>query len=96
MKANTENVKVGDTIIFKCDEYNNGDIQEFSGQVQYIDEKGVGAIYLSGYRSRNDDIPFEDIFAVLDKSKPWIELKYAPFNGHFIEFDCIGEWVREN
>ncbi len=86
MQATQDNIKVNDTIIFKCDEFRNNDVQEFDGHVQIADEKGVHVVYLSGYRSRNDFIPYSDILAKLDKRKPYIKLTNAPYSGHFIEY----------
>jgi hypothetical protein len=88
MLASQETLKVGNTIIFKCDEYNDGNPQEFDGQIQFIDENGVHVIYLSGHRSRNDHIPWENVLAKLDKRKPYITLSNAPYSGHFIEFSA--------
>ena len=86
MLASKENIKVGNTVIFKCDEYRNGNVSEYDGQVQIIDDKGVHVVYLSGYKSQNDHIPFTDVLAKLDKRKPYISLTNAPYSGHFIEF----------
>ena len=87
MKANAENIKIGNTVIFKCDEYRNGKIQEFDGTVLMIDENGCEVVYLSGYRSRNDHILWPDIVAKLDKRKAYISLDNAPYSGHFLEFN---------
>ena len=84
--AGRESVKAGDTLIFKCDEFRNGDTREFDGQVQEVNDDGVDVIYLSGYRSRNDFIPWCYVLAKLDKRKPYIDLTNAPYKGHFVEF----------
>ncbi|MDH3354503.1 MAG: hypothetical protein OEL79_04730 [Chromatiales bacterium] len=86
MRASADNVKVGNTLIFKCDEFSDGRPQEFDGQVQMVKDDGVDVIYLSGYRSRNDFIPWADILAKLDKRKPYIKLDSAPYSGHFVEY----------
>jgi hypothetical protein len=86
MLASKENVKVGNTIIFNCDEFRNNDIQEFDGHVQIVDDEGVHVVYLSGYRSRNDHILWADVLAKLDKRKPYIKLTNATYSGHFVEF----------
>jgi len=91
MQANSETIKVNNTIIFRCDEWRDGNKSEFDGQVQLVREKGVDVVYLSGYRSRNDFIPFCDIIAKLDKRRPVKSLKNAPFRGHFVEFDNVDE-----
>ncbi len=75
------------TIIFSVDEYNNDRIEQFDGQIQWLDEKGAHVIYLSGHHSRNDHIPWKDIIAKLDKREPYISLENASFRGHFIEFE---------
>jgi hypothetical protein len=87
MQANSETIKINNVIIFRCDEWRNGNKTEFDGHVQSVREEGVNVVYLSGYRSRNDFIPFSDIIAKLDKSRPHVKLKNAPYNGRFVEFD---------
>ena len=89
MKASRENIKIGNVVIFSCDEYRNGNTQEFDGHVQVIDDKGVDVLYLSGYKSRNDHIKWADIIAKLDMRKPYIKLDNAPFSGHFVQFDTV-------
>ncbi len=86
MLASKDNLKVGNTIIFRCDEYRNGNVCEYDGQVQFVNEESVDVIYLSGYKSQNDTIPFKDVLAKLDKRKPYISLTNAPYSGHFIQF----------
>ena len=90
MQANADVINVDNTIIFRCDEWRDGNISEFDGHVQSVREDGVDVVYLSGHRSRNDFIPFKDIIAKLDKRKPYISLKNAPYRGHFIEFEPQG------
>ena len=84
--ASPETIKVGNTLIFKCDEYRDGHICEFDGTVQMISEKGVDMIYLSGYKSRNDFIPWKDIVAKVDKRLPYVYLKDIAFSGHLLVF----------
>ena len=87
IKPDKDNIKVGNTLIFRCDEYRDGVITEYDGHVQIVDEEGAHVIYLSGYKSRNDFIPWKDIIAKVDKRKPWISLQGdAPYSGNFIEF----------
>lgn len=78
--------KEGDTIIFRVDEYRNGNVMEMDGNVLYQTPKGVEVLYLSGYRSRNDLIEWKDIIAKVDLSKPRVKLENAPFSGHFHVF----------
>ena len=92
--ASPETIKVGNTLIFKCDEYRDGHICEFDGTVQMISEKGVEVIYLSGYKSRNDFIPWKDIVAKVDKRLPYVSLKDVAFSGHFLVFS--GYDVQDN
>lgn len=84
--ASIDNIKPDNTIIFNCDEYRDGNVNQFDGQVLYVTEEGAEVVYLSGHSSRNDLIPWKDILAKLDKRKPYISLSNAPFKGHFIEF----------
>jgi hypothetical protein len=87
MKANKDTIKVGDTLIFKCDESRDGDVSEYDGEVQIINVDTVSMIYLSGYRNRNDDIKFDDVIAKVDLSQPKIKLVDAPYKGNFIVFE---------
>lgn len=87
IKADENAIKVGDTIIFSCSEYNNGEFSEFDGTVLFVDKESVDVIYLSGYRSRNDSVKYKDIIAKVDISMPYIKLENAPYSGHFIVFD---------
>ena len=80
-------VKLNNTIIFNADEYRNGNIEQFDGHVQSINEKGVDVLYLSRCKSRNGFITWENVIAKLDKRKPYISLKKAPYKGFFIEFN---------
>lgn len=86
MKADINTVKQDDTVIFLCDEYRNGKKECFDGKVLYTTEQGAEVLYLSGYRSRNDLVPFEDIIAKVDLSMPEIKLDEHPYSGHFIKF----------
>ena len=85
MIATKKNLLEGDTVIFLCDEYRRGEKSAFDGQIQFVNDETVSVIYLSGYKSRNDDIPYEDILAKVDKSKPWVELE-VNYSGHFQVF----------
>lgn len=87
MKASEQTIHKGDTVIFLCDEYRDGDIREFDGHVLYTDDKGVDILYLSGYKSRNDYVLYQDVIAKVDQTVPWIELKNAAYSGCFVEFE---------
>jgi hypothetical protein len=79
MEQAKAHVTKDDTIIFRVDEYRDGRISEFDGIVQSVKDAGVHVIYLSGYRSRDDFIPWFDVIAKVDRSQPIIELENAPF-----------------
>jgi hypothetical protein len=87
MNQAKENVSVGDVVIFRIDSSRDGYIQEFDGHIQIINDKGVDILYLSGYKSCNDFIEWDDILAKVDLSKPRIRLNNAPFSGHFDVFN---------
>lgn len=91
MKASIENIKEGDKIIFKVDEYRSKGWMEMDGDVLYTKDNGVEVLYLSGYKSRNDFIPWKDILAKVDLSLPWVKLKNTPFSGNFLVFDQTEE-----
>lgn len=84
--ANQLTINEKDVIIFNCDEYRNGNVQQFDGHVLTVTSKGVDVLYLSGYKSRNDFITWENIIAKVDLSYPIKKLTNAPFEGRFIEF----------
>lgn len=83
-----DTVKVGDTLICLIDEWRRGKKDGFDGEVLSIDDDGVNVVYLSGYRSRNDHVPWEDIIARPCESEPYISLSPwgAPFRGQFEVF----------
>lgn len=94
MSENKDNsvkdLKIGDIIIFLCDEWRDGQKSDFDGNILSVSETGVDVVYLSGYRSRNDFIPFDDIVAKVDKSMPEIKLNRANYRGRFIEYsNCV-------
>lgn len=57
----------GREIVFKVDPYHKGNKELFTGHVIYVNNKTVCVSYLEGYKSRTDDIPFEDCVAAYDK-----------------------------
>lgn len=87
MKASRETIKENDVIIFRVDEYRNGNPLEFDGHVLWVRHDGVEVLYLSGFRSRNDFIPWSDIIAKVDLRQPKVKLDNAPFSGHFVVFE---------
>ena len=80
------NVKEEDVIICLVDEWHSGDKSAFDGDVVSVKDDGVDVIYLSGYRSRNDFIPWADILAKVDLSQARVNLANAPYEGHFQVF----------
>ena len=86
MKACRDNVLVGNVVIFLVDEFRNGNIEEFDGNVLGITAKGIDVIYLSGHRSRNDFIPWKDVLAKVDKRRSWVKLKNCVYSGNFLVF----------
>ena len=82
MKART-NVRQGNTILFRVDEYRSGDIDIMGGQVLYVSSKGAKVVYLSGYRSRNDFIPWKDIIAKVDRRRKYAKVPGTPYSGKF-------------
>lgn len=66
-------------VVFKVDPYHNNEKRVFDGSVIYVspDRKQVCVCYLEGYKSRTDDIPYEDMLAVYDKE------------GNYMKFDNI-------
>lgn len=91
-----DTIKVDDVLIVNVDEYRDGDIHQFDGHVQKIRDEGVDVIYLSGYRSRNDFIPWKDVIAKVDLKKPYISLgERAPYSGNFTVFDEVDEQETE-
>lgn len=91
-----DSLSVGNVIIFNCDEFCNGDKQQFDGHIQIISDKGVDVIYLSGYRSRNDFIEWKDIIAKVDKRRKWVRLESAPFSGNFQVLNDVNEQLKES
>ena len=87
MKANNSTVLSDDVIIFRVDEWRDERMCEFDGHVLYTNLIGAEVVYLSGFRSRSDLIPWKDIIAKVDKSLPWIKLEDVPFSGNFLVFD---------
>lgn len=84
--ASKQTVKPGNTLIFMCDERRDGNVVAFDGSVQSVSEDGVHVVYLSGYRSSNDFIPWKNIVAKVDKRKPYVKLKGVAYSGRFLVF----------
>ncbi|WP_415912220.1 hypothetical protein [Neptuniibacter sp. QD37_11] len=84
-----DNIKVGDTVLCKIREYAHGEKEAFDGTVSYVRENFIGVSYLSGYRGRFDDVPYEDVVSKVDSTQPrtHIEVLGSPFNGPMLVFD---------
>jgi hypothetical protein len=65
-------VMVGDTVICLIDEWRSGRKNSFDGTVLSKNEKGTEVAYLSGYRSRNDFVEWNDVVAKVDLSLPMV------------------------
>jgi len=78
--------KRGDKVIFKQREarhlahrnlpweYEEGDVVNLYEEARIAD-----VLWLQGHHSRHDRVPYDDIVAVFDKSKP--SVKIGPFSG---------------
>ena len=83
----SESVKVGDTVICMIDEWRKGSKECFDCSVLIKENKGVEVLYLSGYRSRNDFVEWDDVIAKVDMSQPLIHV--GAFEGHFLPFESV-------
>lgn len=72
------------------DEWGKGEQDAFDCHITSIRKDGVDVCYLSGYRSRNDFVPWADVVARVDKSRPWVQLEIG-FSGHFEVFSHNSE-----
>lgn len=61
--------KKGQTIIFEVDVYGDGNVYGYGGEIVNIYDDSVDVVYLDGYRSRNGNVKFEDIIALVDDTK---------------------------
>ncbi len=78
-------IKDDDTIICMIDEWNEGRKFPFDCHILYRNSAGFDVVYLSGYRSRNDFVPLEDVIAKVDMDMPIVRI--TGFSGHFKVFD---------
>ena len=86
--ANKDTIKENNIIIFSCDMYRDNDYTEYDGHVLYLTDKGAEVVFLEGYKSRNELVPWDKIIAKVDKSKPYISLMpEVAYSGHFVLFD---------
>jgi hypothetical protein len=85
--CSADKINKGDTLICMIDEWNEGDKESFDCHITSFEETGVNVIYLSGFRSRNDFVPWEDVVAKVDLGKPWIDLEGTVYKGNFEVFN---------
>lgn len=97
MEASNKTIKEGNTIIFVCDVYRDGDYKEYDGNVLFTTEDGAEVLFLEGYKSRNELVPWNKIVAKVDKHKPYISLMpEISYSGHFIKFDSYIKPLEQN
>lgn len=67
-KLKCSELEQGRGIVFKINIFQNEEKQYWTGNVIYVNQKSrtVCVSYLEGYKSRTDDIPFEDCIAAYD------------------------------
>jgi len=76
-------VKPDDVLICMIDEWGKGEKEAFDCHITSIRKAGVDVCYLSGYRSRNDFVPWADVVARVDMTRPIIRVADGAFRGHF-------------
>lgn len=80
-------LKDGSIILWKY----RDDVEE--GHVVFIDERLVAVCWLDGYRSRNDDVPFEDVLAVHSTIAP--KHRLGCFTGRGFITEAGVKWAAE-
>lgn len=63
-------LKKMEQVVFRVDPYYQGNKEVFFGNVinVYPESKKVDVVYLEGYKSRSDTIPYNDMLAVYDEN----------------------------
>lgn len=70
-----------------------GSVEE--GTVQFcVNDQKVAVIWLEGYRSRNDDVPLDEILSVHDKKGPEMALSVFSGKGYYTEAG-VRWWTAE-
>lgn len=69
----------GEEVIFRVDPYHEGKKENEMGTVVSVNHDTVSVSYLCGYKSFNDDIPFEDMIGVYDEDG--VDLKIPGIKG---------------
>ncbi len=87
MKASPETVTKEDTLICWVDPYREGRTQAYDGNPILLNDKGVTLLYLCGYKSFTDTVPWEDVIAKVDMSQSRITVADGTFEGHFQVFE---------
>lgn len=67
-------LKKMEQVVFRVDPYYQGNKEVFFGNVinVYPESKRVDVVYLEGYKSRSDAIPYDDMLAVYDEDGEWM------------------------
>lgn len=67
-------LKEMEQVVFRVDPYYQGNKEVFFGDVinVYPESKRVDVVYLEGYKSRSDAIPYDDMLAVYDEDGEWM------------------------
>ena len=74
--------------------YEEGKFDVEEGTVLFVNGDNVDLIWLEGYKSRNDTVPFDDVLSLHDKAGPHMEL--FPFSGEGFLTDAGVKWQQEN
>jgi hypothetical protein len=85
--CSADKINKEDTLICMIDEWNKGVKESFDCHITSFSETGVNVMYLSGFRSRNDFVLWEDVVAKVDLEKPWIDLEGTAYKGNFEVFN---------
>ena len=64
-------MKPDDVLICMIDEWGKGEKEAFDCRITSIRKDGVDVCYLSGYRSRNDFVPWADVVARVGSYSLW-------------------------
>lgn len=71
-------------VVFRVDSYYQGNKEVFFGIVLGVhpDTHKVSVIYLEGYYSRSDAIPYNDMLAVYDEDGEW--MSFGGVSGKYV------------
>lgn len=65
-----------------------------TGDVLFVNGENVDLIWLEGYKSRNDTVPFSEILAIWDPEGPAHEI--FPFSGPGYLTEAGAKWIAEH